>query len=64
VNAFNVFSIGKGHLAKAAVPSAPAADDRNGAQRVGTFCGSGSTAERDALLAKIKEAKRIEPEAE
>jgi len=64
VNAFNGFSIGKGHLAKAAVQAAPAVDDRNGAQRVGTFCGSGSTAERDALLAKIKEAKRIESEVE
>jgi hypothetical protein len=48
VNAFNGFTIGKGHLAeaKAAInaKNAPA-------------CGSGSSTERDELLAKIKAVK-------
>jgi MoaA/NifB/PqqE/SkfB family radical SAM enzyme len=60
VNAYNGFSIGQGHLAKAkaAAQAVAAVDGRDGAQRVGSFCGSGSTAERDALLAKIKDAKK------
>ena len=66
VNAFNGFSVGKGHLtrAKAAVKPVLA---RNGetAPHVGTFCGSeGETDERDELLAKIKEAKKAESKAE
>jgi MoaA/NifB/PqqE/SkfB family radical SAM enzyme len=52
VNAFNGFSIGKGHLAeaKAAIKSA---DNGNGAPHVNTYCGSGDTSQRDELLAKI-----------
>jgi hopanoid biosynthesis associated radical SAM protein HpnH len=69
--AFNGVTIGKGHLAeaKAAINNPRAA--MNGAQsvfqrreephhhevHVGSHCGSGDTSERDALLAKIAEAK-------
>lgn len=71
--AFNGVTIGKGHLAeaKAAINSPRAA--MNGAQSVfqrreephdhasgGGSCGTGDTSERDALLAKIAEAKRTE----
>jgi hopanoid biosynthesis associated radical SAM protein HpnH len=70
--AFNGVSIGKGHLAeaKAAINSPRAA--MNGAQsvfqrreelneaHVGSHCGTGDTSERDALLAKIAEAKKSE----
>jgi MoaA/NifB/PqqE/SkfB family radical SAM enzyme len=72
--AFNGVSIGKGHLAeaKAAINSPRAA--MNGAQsafsrqaeshsheaHVGSHCGSGDTSERDQLLAKIAEAKKVE----
>jgi hopanoid biosynthesis associated radical SAM protein HpnH len=68
--AFNGASIGKGHLAeaKAAINSPRAA--MNGAQSVfqrreephaqngNGSCGNGDTSERDALLAKIAEAKK------
>jgi MoaA/NifB/PqqE/SkfB family radical SAM enzyme len=66
VNAFNGFSIGKGHLAAAKAAVQPASTG-NGevAPHVGTFCGSeGDTSERDALLAKINEAKKGEIKAE
>ena len=70
--AYNGASIGKGHLAeaKAALNSPRAA--MNGAQsvfqrreeshdtHVGSHCGSGHASERDALLAKIAEAKKTE----
>jgi hypothetical protein len=47
VNAFNGFTIGKGHLAEAkAAINAPAA------------CSSAPTAERDDLLKKIAAAKK------
>jgi hypothetical protein len=59
VQAFNGVSIGKGHLAKAQVAAeATAADTRNGAPHVGTFCGSGDTTERDQLLARIGPARK------
>lgn len=72
--AFNGVTVGQGHLsqAKAAINSPRAA--MNGAQaafsrkeeshnheaHVGSHCGSGDTSERDALLAKIAEAKKAE----
>jgi MoaA/NifB/PqqE/SkfB family radical SAM enzyme len=62
VNAFNGFSIGKGHLATAKAAVQPASTG-NGevALHLGTFCGSdGDTSERDNLLAKIEEAKKAE----
>jgi MoaA/NifB/PqqE/SkfB family radical SAM enzyme len=69
VNAFNGFSIGKGHLAeaKAAINSPRAA--MNGAQAAfakpaeshdhadGGSCGTGDTTQRDELLAKIAQKK-------
>jgi MoaA/NifB/PqqE/SkfB family radical SAM enzyme len=69
VNAFNGFSIGKGHLAEArAAVKAAAAENGNPPTllgHVGTFCGSeGDGSERDDLLAKIKEAKKTESKAE
>ncbi len=73
VNAFNGFSIGKGHQAEArAAVKAAAAENGNpdavgagGAQHVGTFCGSeGDTNDRDELLAKIKEAGKTEIKTE
>ena len=58
VNAFNGFSIGKGHLAAAKAAVKPATGNGEVAPHVGTFCGSeGDASERDSLLAKIKEAK-------
>jgi MoaA/NifB/PqqE/SkfB family radical SAM enzyme len=62
VNAFNGFSIGKGHLAttKAAIKPAPT-ENGEVAPHVGTFCGSeGDTPQHDDLLAKIKEARKTE----
>ena len=49
VNAFNGFTIGKGHLAeaKAAINSVPTGS-----------CGSGDSAERDDLLKKIASTRR------
>jgi hypothetical protein len=75
---FNGASIGKGHLAEAkaaintglagaksafarggnGVHDEPAAEAGNGA------CGSGDTSQRDELLAKIKDAKKIEVKSE
>ncbi len=63
--AFNGASIGKGHLAEAKAAINPAATARgafsnNGHHEahVGSHCGTGDTSERDALLAKIAEAKK------
>jgi MoaA/NifB/PqqE/SkfB family radical SAM enzyme len=61
VNAFNGFSIGKGHLAqaKAAINCGEATaktmfhhDEPNGSS--GGCCGSGDTSQRDELLAKVR----------
>jgi hopanoid biosynthesis associated radical SAM protein HpnH len=63
VNAFNGYSIGKGHLAeaKAAINSGlPAAKSMFHHSGDGGSCGSGDTSQRDALLAKIQQAKRTE----
>jgi MoaA/NifB/PqqE/SkfB family radical SAM enzyme len=49
VNAFNGFSIGKGHLAEA-----KAAINANGGS-----CSSGDTTQRDQLMAKISEKKNV-----
>jgi MoaA/NifB/PqqE/SkfB family radical SAM enzyme len=56
---FNGCSIGKGHLAeaKAAISKPGSGNNGNGAPHVNTYCGSGNTSERDALLAKLKDAK-------
>ena len=57
---FNGFSIGKGHLAeaKAAVQTEVIhGDNGDGKPHVGTFCGSGDSKEREALLARIAEAR-------
>ena len=68
---FNGFSIGKGHLAEAKAAINPAAnaqgafsrkDDGHGQN--GGSCGNGDTSQRDELLAKIKDAKKIELKAE
>ena len=72
VFAFNGVSIGKGHLAEAKAAINPAASARGAfsrkeethEQHVGTFCGgNGDTAQRDELLAKIREAKNLEPKS-
>lgn len=62
VNAFNGFSSGKGHLAeaKAAINSGlagPRSMFHHSASE--GSCGSGDTSQRDALLAKIREAKPV-----
>ena len=67
---YNGVSIGKGHLAEARAVVNPAAgakgafSRKEGAseQHVGTFCGgsNGESPERDALLAKIKDVKKVE----
>jgi MoaA/NifB/PqqE/SkfB family radical SAM enzyme len=60
VNAFNGFSIGKGHLAeaKAAINGGVgSARSMFHHEEEGGSCGSGDTSQRDALLAKIKEKK-------
>ena len=65
VNAFNGFSIGKGHLATAKAAMKPATGNGEVEPHVGTFCGSeGDTSERDNLPAKIKEAKKTESKTE
>lgn len=73
VNAFNGASIGKGHLAEArAAINSPAANARGAFSRKdeeqahvgGGSCGNGDTSQRDELLAKIREAKKIELKAE
>jgi MoaA/NifB/PqqE/SkfB family radical SAM enzyme len=58
INAFNGASIGKGHLAEAKAVLAKAGADGNGSSHTGSFCGSGDTSERDALLTKVREAKQ------
>ena len=70
INAFNGFSVGKGHLAeaKAAInarhPEAPAPDTeflaRGETAGANGGCSSGNSSQRDQLLAKIAEAKRAE----
>jgi hopanoid biosynthesis associated radical SAM protein HpnH len=69
--AFNGFTIGKGHLAEAkAAINSPAANARgafsnNGHDHephVGSHCGSGDSSERDALLAKIADARPSQSE--
>jgi hypothetical protein len=72
--AFNGFTIGKGHLAEAkAAINSPAAGARGAFSRkeeehheahVGSHCGTSDTSERDDLLAKIKEAKKIDARPE
>jgi len=67
---YNGVSIGKGHLAEAKAAVNPASGAKGAfsrkeetpEQHVGTFCGSGNaeSSERDALLEKIKDAKKIE----
>src|SRR5205823_6108531 len=60
VNAFNGFSVGKGHLAeaKAAINSptagARSAFSRKEPEHEQAGCGDGETSQRDELLAKIK----------
>jgi len=61
VNAFNGFSIGKGHLAeaKAAINAGlPGGRSMFHHSEEGGSCGSGDTSQRDALLAKIQQAKQ------
>jgi MoaA/NifB/PqqE/SkfB family radical SAM enzyme len=60
--AFNGFSVGKGHLAeaKAALRAVPAGRNAESHAQASAFCGSGSNGEREALLAKIDAAKRLE----
>jgi len=64
VNAFNGFSIGKGHLAeaKAAINTGVGVSKtmfHQSAQPEGS-CGSGDTTQRDELLAKVRAAKKID----
>ena len=64
---FNGVSIGKGHLAEAKAAINPAAGangafSRNGDDHephVGSHCGTNDTSQRDELLAKIKDAKKL-----
>ena len=64
-NAFNGFSVGKGHLAeaKAAINFGVAAPksmfDHDGSHGNGSSCGNGDTSQRDELLAKVREAKKV-----
>jgi MoaA/NifB/PqqE/SkfB family radical SAM enzyme len=64
VNAFNGFSIGKGHLAEARAAINPKlAGAKSAFQRSddhGGSCGTGDTSQRDELLAKIREAGKVE----
>ena len=67
VDAFNGFSAGKGHLAeaKAAVKSglagAKSAFQQNSSSAGGNgSCGTGDTSQRDDLLAKMREAKKVD----
>lgn len=69
VNAFNGVSIGKGHLAEAKAAINPAAGARGAFSRKeephehapeqGGSCGAGDTSQRDDLLAKLAEKKKI-----
>ncbi len=66
VNAFNGFSVGKGHLAaaKSGASVAPGGGNNgDGKPHVGTFCGSGNTSEPDDLLAKVRTAGKTEVNA-
>jgi MoaA/NifB/PqqE/SkfB family radical SAM enzyme len=60
VKAFNGFSVGKGHLAeaKAVINATSVPADSGKGEAHG--CGHGETSQRDELLAKIRDAKRIE----
>jgi hopanoid biosynthesis associated radical SAM protein HpnH len=72
--AYNGVTIGKGHLAEAkAAINSPAAGARGAFSRkeeepheahVSSVCGTGDTSERDDLLAKIKDAKKIDTRPE
>jgi hopanoid biosynthesis associated radical SAM protein HpnH len=72
--AYNGVTIGKGHLAEAkAAINSPAAGARGAFSRkeeehqethVGSNCGTSDTSERDELLAKIKDAKKIDAKPE
>ncbi|MHB8522601.1 MAG: DUF3463 domain-containing protein [Limisphaerales bacterium] len=77
VNAFNGVSAGKGHLAEAkaainpGLAGAKSAFARGGNELAVTgapasegACGSGDTSQRDAVLAKVRDAKKIEAKAE
>jgi MoaA/NifB/PqqE/SkfB family radical SAM enzyme len=66
VRAFNGFSIGKGHLAeaRAAINNHAAApktmfDHHDNSGGGNGCCGSGDTSERDALLTRVRETKKI-----
>ncbi len=63
INAFNGFSIGKGHLAEAKAAINPRFGNVVTAPSNGTAgggsCGSGDTSQRDDLLAKVRDAKKI-----
>jgi hypothetical protein len=64
VNAFNGFSIGKGHLAEARAAinpkSAGAKSAFQSSDDGGGSCGTGDTSQRDELLAKIRETGKVE----
>ncbi len=72
--AYNGVSIGKGHLAEAKAAINPSAgargafstkDDHGDHKHAeGDSCGTGDTAQRDDLLAKIKDAKKIDVKPE
>jgi MoaA/NifB/PqqE/SkfB family radical SAM enzyme len=65
VNAFNGFSVGKGHLAQAkAAVKVAGAGNGNGAPHVNTYCGGGNGSQRDELPARIKDVKKIEMKAD
>jgi hopanoid biosynthesis associated radical SAM protein HpnH len=65
VNAFNGFSVGKGHLAeaKAAINCGQAEPknmfDHHSNNGNGGSCGQGDTSQRDELLARVREAKKV-----
>ena len=65
VNAFNGFSVGKGHLAeaKAAINCGQAEPknmfDHHSNNGNGGSCGQGDTSQRDDLLARVREAKKV-----
>jgi hypothetical protein len=61
VNAFNGFSIGKGHLAEAKAAINPAAR-KSGTSSGG--CATGDTSQREQLLEKVAAASQIEVKAE
>jgi hopanoid biosynthesis associated radical SAM protein HpnH len=64
---FNGFSSGKGHLAEANAAIKSGATDPGHpekAARVNTSCGSGDQSQREELMARIRDAKKIEAKAE